>query len=1496
MSVARWVRRASALVVLLFLIVFVDGSAQDKPPVTPLGDGGGPAPLAPPCEWDCIWITPDGGTVTHPPTASGVQYTFNVYNASEVDDFVAFSCQVTGAVTGCSPSPSAAVVPFGTSIPVVVTFSTGNPGTGKMTLSGSGEMGSDQGFINVNVAIPSTSPGVALTPYSGSVKDVAQCVAACFDQLMTFATPAYFSLGSARSFGLTYSSATAEPTPVIEVDVTPPSTGTVTRYELEARRASDNTLLTLLNGQTSVSYTPRSGTNRLVAALGGVANGLGTGAIDVRVTVKAHLTSGGPTSTTLTAPLVSVDRRGTYYGVGVWPAGVQQYVSTALGPLLIESDGSYFLFRGGARPGGTTSSFGGTRRTYLDGSYVDFDGSSGMMLRAVDAFANTTTYHWTGSTLDSITDPMGHRMRVTYSGSTGLITGVSYPSSRTTSFLHDGSNRLTRVTDPDTRYTQLGYTNNLITSQTTRSSVTWDYTYDALNRLASAQAPAIPLHDGTTQRPAGTMQSHWVVAWQPGIAGTSGAPKGAIDPDTLRASLTDPLGASVRFKVGRFMAATRIEEPLARVTTMARDTMGRATQIVTPSGHDTRYSWGDGINPPSEPVSPLLLRQEQDINRSQTVTYRYNSSNRVIEILGDVVNQKFTYHAGGAQGPAGALKARYIGGNVKAIDSLLYDSRGRLTVRIYGDSLRRDSTWYDTMWGNLEKTRNARGLVSRSHFDGAGRTDSVYAPDHPTQAYASTTYGVLNEVSASRNALGHVTSYVYNVDGTLQSVTDPKSQVYNFGYNALGALVAQKDLANPAIADSAFYDLAGQTRRVKTRRGSVVQNTYDVLGRLTHQIGTLGADTALRQFSYDSVGRRVVGWTSEVRDSLLLDPMGRVTNAFTRFGAGPLWRFDHSYDKEDRRTFRVLFRDGTGQTFGASSATYDGFGSLMSLTEGGVNVAFTRTTVSRLPTKQTFTPSAGGGTAWWMGTVFDTLQRMPVRDSFSVAGLNTYFSDKATRDSLDRLRTLFVGDTTVGGGYGFRYDRAGRLLTSCIHPTMYTPYCIDEYGQYDYPWAPVDAYAYDLAGNRIDPMASAVVGPGNRTTQFGAAIYTYNASGQVATRWDGATSWTYGWSPLDEMKSVTATGVTVAYTYDAFGRRIRRTLNGSSEYYLHDGDQVAADLDGSQAMQREYGWRPGVDRLLSVKLADGTVGAAVNDPQMGATVEGLINVVNGTLLADYKNTAWGKPNDAAGFTLRYRMGGREYDATTGLYYMRARHYDPQSGRFMSEDPIGIRGGLNLYAYVMNDPVNSRDPSGLGPDCPFGSTKVTIDLPAGIPTEVCVPVTVVEPIVVTAPPPTVGPIGCGASCGSGFGIPGVPGSVPNFGDGYDSGPTKSPRLPGQAAGCYGTNKFSSLPIFGEGALREVIETVETGSMISFASDLVATSLKAARTGVGGPANRFASGINMAGRALGRSIGSPKVTGAIVKVGDKATPVLAVIGAFTGAYNVTIDVQCHLGILK
>ena len=77
----------------------------------------------------------------------------------------------------------------------------------------------------------------------------------------------------------------------------------------------------------------------------------------------------------------------------------------------------------------------------------------------------------------------------------------------------------------------------------------------------------------------------------------------------------------------------------------------------------------------------------------------------------------------------------------------------------------------------------------------------------------------------------------------------------------------------------------------------------------------------------------------------------------------------------------------------------------------------------------------------------------------------------------------------------------------------------------------------------------------------------------------------------------------------------------------------------------------------------------------------------------YSVSPWGEVAADTGTTTRLRLAGQQYDQATRLYFMRARYYDPALGRFLSEDPIGISGGLNLYAYAGDDPVNAEDPSG-----------------------------------------------------------------------------------------------------------------------------------------------------------------------------------------------------------
>ncbi len=101
---------------------------------------------------------------------------------------------------------------------------------------------------------------------------------------------------------------------------------------------------------------------------------------------------------------------------------------------------------------------------------------------------------------------------------------------------------------------------------------------------------------------------------------------------------------------------------------------------------------------------------------------------------------------------------------------------------------------------------------------------------------------------------------------------------------------------------------------------------------------------------------------------------------------------------------------------------------------------------------------------------------------------------------------------------------------------------------------------------------------------------------------------------------------------------------------------------------------------------------------------GLINRANFSLVNQYRYKPFGQADAASeGVANPLRYAGRELDTETGLYYMRARYYDPGTSRFVSEDPIGLDGGINVYAYAGNNPVTYRDPFGLEgeqeePDC------------------------------------------------------------------------------------------------------------------------------------------------------------------------------------------------------
>ena len=157
---------------------------------------------------------------------------------------------------------------------------------------------------------------------------------------------------------------------------------------------------------------------------------------------------------------------------------------------------------------------------------------------------------------------------------------------------------------------------------------------------------------------------------------------------------------------------------------------------------------------------------------------------------------------------------------------------------------------------------------------------------------------------------------------------------------------------------------------------------------------------------------------------------------------------------------------------------------------------------------------------------------------------------------------------------------------------------------------------------------------------------------------------------------------------NALGRLVERRNGASFIRSTYDGDEVVFD-DNNGTSFWYYANGPGIDNKLWFWPGQPMPVYVLKD-HLGST-RGLLTTINGQFLGPYNYDSFGKPLGT--LPMRFAYAGREYDSDTELYYYRARWYDPQARRFISEDPIGLNGGINLYAYTGNNPINYTDPSG-----------------------------------------------------------------------------------------------------------------------------------------------------------------------------------------------------------
>jgi RHS repeat-associated protein len=458
------------------------------------------------------------------------------------------------------------------------------------------------------------------------------------------------------------------------------------------------------------------------------------------------------------------------------------------------------------------------------------------------------------------------------------------------------------------------------------------------------------------------------------------------------------------------------------------------------------------------------------------------------------------------------------------------------------------------------------------------------------------------------------------------------------------------------------------TRLGQPPKNQTIHYVYDALYRLSSK--TYPDSTAV-EYAYDLAGK-----VQQVSDptgtyGFSYDNMGRLIGTGTQYSYLPGFNFQnaYTYDAASNRA-SLTAPDGSITTYG-----YD--------------------TLNRL----------NGMANSWAGSFgfsYDALSRRTQLTRPN--GINTNYG----YDSVSHLLSVLhqVGTTTLDGA-SYTYDPAGNrtskgnYLNGVTSNYGYDP--LYELSQVTQGGSTTESYSYDPVGNRLSSVGVPLYNynPSNQLTSNTTGSYTYDNNGSTLTDASGKS---YTWDFENRMVQAVVPGTgggTTTFKYDPFGRRIQKSGPLGATNYLYDGANSIEEVDNSSNILARYAKGLTIDQPLAESRGSTTDYYEVD--ALGS-VTSLSNGA-GSIANTYTYDSLGNVTNSTGsLSNPFRYTGREFDSETSLYFNRARYYDQNAGRFISEDPSEFGGGQNFYSYVGNNPTNLTDPFGLT-DCVVTATAV-----------------------------------------------------------------------------------------------------------------------------------------------------------------------------------------------
>ena len=937
-----------------------------------------------------------------------------------------------------------------------------------------------------------------------------------------------------------------------------------------------------------------------------------------------------------------------------------------------------------------------------------------------DPLGNVTTYIYdpVGNGI-SMTDPLGRTTRYQYDpldrliGTTNALSGVttySYdalgrqisvtdPNTNTTIYAYDLRGRLIRTTDALGGVTSYGYDpdNNQIASTNQLGHPT-TYTYDSLNRVI-----------GSTNA-------------------VGGISRLTYDPVGNRTSSTDPN---------------------TNTTTYFYDALNR--QIITTNalGGMTRYDYSMPGGPPccSPTVGSSLVTRTQDADGNVTF-YHYDELDRRVQVVrknsdtNDVINPTDAV-ATTAYDPVGNVIAVTDPVTNKTVYTFDPDNRRTSMVDAAGDTT---ITRYDAD-GNLVVVTAPNGNSITNIYDPLNRVIHVYdeiglvitdtydadgnrlTTTDPLGHTTSYQYDGLSRQVEAIDALGQTTTTVYDPDSNIFSTTDRKGRPTTYFYDGLDRRTAVTDaLGNTTTA---AYDSVGNVAGLTDANGHTTSYRYDALNR---QVTATYPDALpnARTNVYDAVGN-VISRTDQKGQvtTYSYNPLYFMTNrAYLPSGANDSF----TYDLDGRMI--TADRNGWVDTF-----AYDGANRLTNTMQNGRTLTYTYNIPGRVQTNS----QPSGRT---LNYSYDARNRLVGLNDVSLnPPIVTYAYDAADRVTTRIYRNATTATYTYNAnnwvislehsnslgritGFGYAYDNEGNKLFEQRRDNLpdseaYAYDAIDRLTNYDVGTlsgsvipAPAIAKAWNLdrLGNWNSVVSNGVPqvrthGPANELLTVNASSFSYDFNGNLSN--DTTYACTYDEeNRLTLVQRLADSAIVGEYFYDALGRRVVKFADpagtSSTNLYFYDDAQIVEEQNIGGLTTATYTFGNYIDEVLTMDRGGQTYyyhpnvlwsAEAVTDGT-GNPVErytydayGSVIILDGSYNPVPLNS-WGTPHSAIGNPCLFT--GRQLDEETGLYFYRARYYDPVKGRFLQRDPLGYMEGMNLYEYVGGDPLNLLDPLGLAP--------------------------------------------------------------------------------------------------------------------------------------------------------------------------------------------------------